>query len=48
MNLGTRKILDNSFTAVGMGSIVVMALALLVVLTPIVYNGVGAVFFTGL
>jgi len=47
MNLGTRKILDNSFTAVGMGSIVVMALALLVVLTPIVYNGVGAVFFTG-
>jgi len=47
MNLGTRKILDNSFTAVGMGSIVVMALALLVVLTPIVYNGVGSVFFTG-
>lgn len=47
MNLGTRKVLDRSFTALGMGSIVVMALALLVVITPIVYNGLGAVFFQG-
>ncbi|WP_076791405.1 phosphate ABC transporter permease PstA [Chlorobium sp. KB01] len=47
MNLGTRKLLDRSFTAVGIGSIVIMALALMVVLVPIVTNGLGAVFFTG-
>lgn len=47
MNLGTRKVLDRSFTALGIGSIVVMALALLVVITPIIYNGLGAVFFKG-
>jgi phosphate transport system permease protein len=47
MNLGTRKVLDRSFTALGIGSIVVMALALLVVITPIIYNGLGAVFFNG-
>lgn len=47
MNLGTRKLLDRSFTAVGIGSIVVMALALMIVLVPIVTNGLGAVFFTG-
>ncbi|ABB24105.1 MAG: phosphate ABC transporter, permease protein PstA [Pelodictyon luteolum] len=47
MNLGTRKILDRSFTALGIGSIVVMALALLIVITPIIYNGLGAVFFKG-
>jgi len=47
MNIGTRKILDRSFTAVGIGSIVVMALALMIVVVPIVYNGIGAVFFTG-
>ncbi|MEI6756896.1 MAG: phosphate ABC transporter permease PstA [Chlorobium sp.] len=47
MNLGTRKILDRSFTAVGIGSIVLMALALMVVVVPIVSNGVGAMFFTG-
>lgn len=44
MNLGTRKILDRSFTSIGFGSIIVMALALLFVLVPIVINGVGAVF----
>ncbi|NTW64160.1 MAG: phosphate ABC transporter, permease protein PstA, partial [Chlorobiaceae bacterium] len=47
MNLGTRKILDRSFTAIGFGSIIVMSLALLFVLVPIISNGIGAVFFTG-
>jgi phosphate transport system permease protein len=47
MNVGTRKILNRSFTAVGIGSIVVMGIALLIVIVPIIYNGVGAVFFTG-
>ncbi|ARM31009.1 phosphate ABC transporter permease PstA [Prosthecochloris sp. HL-130-GSB] len=45
MNLGTRKILDRSFTAVGLTSIVLMALALLVVLVPIISGGIKAVFF---
>jgi phosphate transport system permease protein len=47
MNLGTRKLLDRSFTALGFGSIVIMGLALLVVLTPIVTKGVGAFVFQG-
>ncbi len=47
MNIGTRKILDRSFTAVGIGSIVVMAIALMIVVVPIITNGIGAVFFTG-
>ena len=47
MNIGTRKILDRSFTALGIGSIVVMAIALLIVLVPIVSNGIGAICFTG-
>ncbi len=47
MNIGTRKILDRSFTAVGIGSIVVMAMALMIVVVPIISNGIGAVFFTG-
>ncbi len=47
MNIGTRKILDRSFTAIGFGSIIVMALALMVVVVPILTNGLGAVFFTG-
>ncbi len=47
MNIGTRKILDRSFTAVGIGSIIVMAMALMIVVVPIVTNGIGAVFFTG-
>ena len=47
MNIGTRKILDRSFTALGIGSLVVMAMALLIVLVPIVSNGIGALFFTG-
>ncbi|TLU83072.1 MAG: phosphate ABC transporter permease PstA [Chlorobium sp.] len=47
MNLRTRKLLDRSFTALGFGSLVVMALALLVVIVPIAVKGIGAVFFTG-
>jgi len=47
MNLRTRKLLDRSFTALGFGSLVVMALALLVVIAPIAVKGIGAVFFTG-
>ena len=46
MNIGTRKILDRSFTALGIGSIVVMAIALLIVLVPIISNGIGAICFT--
>ena len=47
MNLGTRKLLDRSFTALGIGSIVIMGMMLLVVLVPIVYNGVTAYVFRG-
>lgn len=47
MNLGTRKLLDRSFTALGIGSIVVMGLALLIVLAPIVSKGAGALLFRG-
>jgi phosphate transport system permease protein len=47
MNLGTRKLLDRSFTALGFGSIVIMGLALLVVLAPIVSKGLGAMVFRG-
>jgi len=47
MNIGTRKILDRSFTAVGIGSIILMATALMIVVLPILGNGIGAVFFTG-
>lgn len=47
MLIGTRKILDRSFTLLGTGSIVVMALALLIVVVPIVTNGLGAIFFSG-
>lgn len=45
MNLGTRKLLDRSFTALGISSIVIMGLMLLVVLVPIVSNGIGAIVF---
>jgi phosphate transport system permease protein len=47
MNLGTRKLLDRSFTALGIGSIVIMGIMLLVVLVPIVSNGIGAIVFKG-
>ncbi len=47
MNIGTRKILDRSFTAVGITSIVLMAMALLAVLVPIVNGGIKALVFQG-
>ena len=47
MNLGTRKLLDRSFTALGIGSIVIMAITLLIVLVPIVSNGFSALVFRG-
>jgi phosphate transport system permease protein len=42
---GTRKLLDRSFTGVGLMSIVLMAASLLVILAPICIRGVGAFFF---
>jgi phosphate transport system permease protein len=47
MNLSTRKLFDRSFTALGFGSLVVMALALLVVIVPIAMKGIGAIVFEG-
>ncbi len=47
MNLGTRKILDRSFTVIGITAILLMAAALLVVLVPIFSGGIGAIFFKG-
>ncbi len=47
MNLGTRKILDRSFTVVGITSIMLMATALLVVVVPIFTGGIGAIYFEG-
>ena len=47
MNLKTRKLFDRSFTWLGFGSLVVMALALLVVIVPIAVKGVGALVFEG-
>jgi phosphate transport system permease protein len=47
MTPGTRKLLDRSFTAIGIGSIVIMGMMLLVVLVPIVTNGIGALVFRG-
>ncbi|ANT64809.1 MULTISPECIES: phosphate ABC transporter permease PstA [Prosthecochloris] len=47
MNIGTRKLLDRSFTAVGFTSIMLMALALLAVLVPIITGGIKALYFQG-
>ena len=47
MDLGTRKILDRSFTAVGVTSILLMAMALMIVIVPIFTGGIGAIFFKG-
>ena len=47
MQLGTRKILDRSFTGLGAFSIGLVGLALLVLLAPIVVRGLGAFLFRG-
>ncbi len=45
MNLGTRKLFDRAFTALGFGSIAIMGMMLLVVLVPIVSKGISAIVF---
>lgn len=47
MRRGTRKLIDRSFTGLGLMSIVLMTMALLVILTPIFVRGLGAIFFQG-
>ena len=45
MRLGTRKLLDRSFSALGVFSILIMGVALLVILLPIFKRGAGAFVF---
>jgi len=45
MRLGTRKLLDRSFSALGLFSILIMGVALLVILAPIFKRGAGAFVF---
>ncbi|MGD8454033.1 MAG: phosphate ABC transporter permease PstA [Phycisphaerae bacterium] len=47
MRLATRKILDRSFTGMGVFSITLVALALIVLLAPIVIRGTRAFIFRG-
>jgi phosphate transport system permease protein len=47
MELGTRKLLDNSFSVIGVIAILLMALALVILLAPIVVRGFGAFVFSG-
>lgn len=47
MDPRTRKVLDRSFTGLGMISIVLMAVALVFLLAPMVTRGLGAYFFRG-
>ena len=47
MRLNTRKLLDRSFSGLGIFSIVIMGLILLVILVPIFKRGAGAFVFKG-
>ncbi len=47
MSLGTRRVLDRSFTGLGFFSIALMTGALLVILAPIFVRGFGAFVFRG-
>jgi len=47
MQLHTRKIIDRSFSGLGLVSILLMALSLLVILTPIIWKGSQAFVFHG-
>ncbi|MEA2012365.1 MAG: phosphate ABC transporter permease PstA [Verrucomicrobiota bacterium] len=47
MLLETRKLLDKSFTAVGIGAILLMIFALAGILLPIIWKGSGAFIFKG-
>ena len=45
MELRTRRMLDRSFTAIGIIAIVLMAVSLVILLQPIVWRGAGAFIF---
>ncbi len=47
LRLGTRKLLDRSFTGMGVLSIVLLAAALLILLAPICLRGISAYVFQG-
>ena len=47
MELSTRKLLDRSFSGLGLTAIGIMAVALLLILTPIIWNGAKAFIFKG-
>lgn len=47
MRLSTRKLLDTSFSATGMLSIIAMSVALVIILGPILWRGFRAVVFKG-
>lgn len=46
MNVSNRKILDKAFTALAYSSLAAMALAVVLFLAPIIWNGAGAFAFT--
>jgi len=47
MQLRTRKFIDKLFSGIGIGSVLLMVIFLFILLTPIVYKGLGAIFFSG-
>lgn len=47
MEIQTRKMMDRSFSVVGVVAIALMAVALVILLAPIVYRGAGAFLFRG-
>ncbi|MCP4154904.1 MAG: phosphate ABC transporter permease PstA [bacterium] len=47
MKLQTRKLIDTYFSGLGIVSILILAAALLVILVPIFYKGIGAFIFKG-
>ena len=47
MNLSTRKLLDKSFSGLGLSSIALMGITLILILAPIIWNGSKAYIFKG-
>jgi len=47
MQLKTRKFINKLFSGTGIASVVIMTAFLLILLTPIAFRGLGAIFFTG-
>ena len=47
MNLSTRKLLDKSFSGLGLSSIALMGITLILILAPIIWNGSKAYVFKG-